>query len=90
MVEEKIRNKNIRKNVKENLIHVLARLGKQSSIIILLAFSFLINGCGVKQKFSCKFYNKNTEIKTENMLETLDGLKEDCVENPQVQFYWSF
>tara|TARA_X000000950_G_C13813478_1_gene618678 strand:- start:355 stop:525 length:171 start_codon:yes stop_codon:yes gene_type:complete len=56
----------------------------------LLAFSFLINGCGVKQKFSCKFYNKNTEIKTENMLETLDGLKEDCVENPQVQFYWSF
>ena len=68
----------------------LAKLAKQSSIVVLLAFSFLINGCGVKQKFSCEFYNKDTEIKTENMLETLDGIKEDCVENPQVQLYWKF
>jgi len=90
MVEEKIKNRNTRRNVRENLIRGLAKLAKQSSIIVLLAFSFLINGCGVKQKFSCEFYNKDTEIKTENMLETLDGFKEDCVENPQVQFYWSF
>jgi hypothetical protein len=56
----------------------------------VLALSLSIGSCSVKQKFSCEFYNKDTEIKTDNMAETLDNIKEDCVENPQVQLFWKF
>jgi len=72
------------------LTYELVKLAKRNSIVIVLALSLSIGSCSVKQKFSCEFYNKDTEIKTDNMAETLDNIKEDCVENPQVQLFWKF
>jgi|TARA_B100000941_G_C28016299_1_gene307796 hypothetical protein len=62
------------------------------NVIMVPLFIFLtlvlVTGCGAKQKFSCEFYNKDFEAK--KTLEAIDGFKDDCVKNPQVQLYWSF
>ena len=90
MVDVIIKNKSTRKKEKVSLILKQAKLVKGSSILLAFLLTILISGCGVKQKFSCSFYNKDKEIDTKNMMETIDNFRQDCVENPQFLFYWNF
>ena len=49
--------------------------------VLLISAILMLQGCGMKQKFSCDIDDKS---------KTVQEFKDSCVESPQFMFYWSF